>query len=66
MTIDMFSIGIKFEEFMLAGCREQASHHVLQEAHYSALTKYNQRFIFTEKTVLYSTTVFTILMLKSK
>ena len=27
MTIDMSSIGIKFENFMQAGCRDQGSHH---------------------------------------
>ena len=27
MTIDVSSIGIKFENFMQAGCRDQGAHH---------------------------------------
>ena len=48
VTIDMSSIGIKFENFMQAGCRDQGSHF--------GLTKYKQSFI-SEKTVLYLTIV---------
>ena len=36
VTIDVSSIGIKFENFMQAGCRDQGSHCVLPKAHYSA------------------------------
>ena len=46
---------------MLAGCSDQGLHCcVLPKAHYSELTKCNQRLI-SEKTVLCSTTVSTTL-----
>ena len=43
MTIDVSSIGIKFENFMQAGCRDLGSHRggtvrVLPKAHYFAQT----------------------------
>ena len=44
VTIDVSSIGIKFENFMQAGCRDQGvyfapwAYHVLPKAHYSAQT----------------------------
>ena len=50
MTIGVSSIGIKFEEFMQAGCRDQGLHLVLLKAQCSVLTKYKQIFI-SEKTV---------------
>ena len=58
VTIDVSNIGIKFEEFMQAGCRDQGSYRVLPKVHYSALKKYKQRFI-PEKTLLYLTTALT-------
>ena len=51
-TIDMLSIGMKFENFMQAGCRDQGSHRLLLEAYFSALIKYKERFI-SEKAALY-------------
>ena len=33
VPIDMSSIGIKFEEFMQAGCRDQGAQQVLPKAH---------------------------------
>ena len=45
VTIGVSSIGIKYENFMHAGCRDLGSHsayRVLPKAHYSALTEYNQ------------------------
>ena len=38
MIIDVSSIGIKFKNFIQAGCRDKGSHQILPKAHHSAQT----------------------------
>jgi len=53
MTIDVLSIGIKFENFMQAGCKDQGLHRLLPKAHCSALTKYKQRFVSEKNSTVF-------------